>query len=92
MKTKRKFVQQKWLRNLFFVNAGPNLGKSVQSNNGNKIWKGEYRVMQSLYLSDISENKIIATVSKFKSKYSCDSDGLDRFFVKKKKKKDYKLH
>ncbi|KAI2647507.1 DNA-directed RNA polymerase subunit omega [Labeo rohita] len=68
--------------NSFFVNVGPNLAKTIPFYNENKSWTGESRVMQSFFLDEVSESEIISTVSKLKSKCSCDSDGLDRYIVK----------
>ncbi len=68
--------------NSFFVNVGPNLAKTIPLHNENKSWTGESRVMQSIFLDEVSESEIIATASKLKSKNSCDSDGLDMYIVK----------
>lgn len=68
--------------NSFFCNVGPNLAKTIPLHNENKSWTGESRVIKSLFLDEVGENEIISTVSKLKSKYSCDSDGLDMYIVK----------
>ena len=44
---------------------------------------GESKVVQSMFLGEVSENEIILTVAKLRNKTSIDSDGLDMIIVKK---------
>lgn len=48
--------------NSFFVNIGPNLVKSTHSHNEEINWKGESKVVQSLYLGEVSETEVISIV------------------------------
>lgn len=70
--------------NSFFVNVGPNLANDITKNHGQTEsgWKRENRVMQSLFLGEVSENQIISVVAKTKNKTSTDSDGIDMKIVK----------
>lgn len=70
--------------NSFFVNVGPNLANDIIKNHGQTEsgWTMENKVMQSMFLGDISENQIISVVAKTKNKMSADSDGIDMKIVK----------
>lgn len=65
--------------NSFFVNIGPNLASKIDKGQG---WSGESRVLQSMFLNEISEQEIISIVAKAKNKKSSDADGLDMVIIK----------
>lgn len=71
--------------NSFFVNVGPKLVENIEKHNlgsQNGGTRGS-RVLQSMFLGDVSENKILFTVNALKNKTSTDTDGLDMIIVKK---------
>lgn len=72
--------------NSFFVNIWPNLANLIRKQDDsewNDKWKGDSRVVQSMFLGEITEKEIIAIVAKSKNKASTDCDGLDMVIVKK---------
>uniref|UniRef100_A0A8C6MEW6 Reverse transcriptase domain-containing protein n=1 Tax=Nothobranchius furzeri TaxID=105023 RepID=A0A8C6MEW6_NOTFU len=70
--------------NSFFVNIGPSLAKSLetQTNEAGKI-QGGSKILQSMFLGDVSENEVLTIVRKSKNKTSTDCDGIDMMIVKK---------
>lgn len=71
--------------NSFFVNVGPNLADSIKIHDMSlqRGWRGDSRVLQSMFLGDVSESEIMSIVSKSKSKTSIDCDGIDMVILKK---------
>lgn len=71
--------------NSFFVNMGPNLADSIKIHDMSlqRGGRGDSRVLQSMFLGDVSESEIISIVSKSKSKTSIDCDGIDMIILKK---------
>lgn len=70
----------------FFVNIGHNLANRIRKHDKleqKNDWKGESRVVKSIFLADITENEIAAILNKTKNKTSTDCDGLDMVVVKK---------
>lgn len=64
---------------------GPKLVENIEKHNlgsQNGGTRGS-RVLQSMFLGDVSENKILFTVNALKNKTSTDTDGLDMIIVKK---------
>lgn len=71
--------------NSFFVNVGPKLAENIEKHNlgpQNGGTRGS-RVLQSMFIGDVSENKILSIVNALKNKTSTDTDGLDMIIVKK---------
>lgn len=60
--------------NSFFVNAQPNLAHTIKKRNDGRIeggWNGGSKVLQSVFLGEVSENEIrsiIAKVQKYSTK------------------------
>ena len=72
--------------NSFFVNIGPNLASLIRKHDKlqqKDDWKGESRVVKSIFLADITEKEIAAILKKTENKTSTDCDGLDMVIVKK---------
>jgi len=53
----------------FFVTVGPSLAKDITNKHGDtgSGWKGENKVMQSMFLGGVSENQIISVEDKNKN-------------------------
>ena len=70
--------------NSYFVNVGPKLAKNIDNHDDSGLGTIEgSRVLQSMYLSDISESDILKIVSILQNKTSTDNDGLDMFIIKR---------
>ena len=70
--------------NSFFVNMGPKLADLIKTDESVQGgWKGDSKVMQSMFLREVSEKEIVSIVKKLKNKTSTDCDGLDMVIVKK---------
>jgi len=70
--------------NSFLVNMGPSSAKEITNKPGDtgSGWKGENKVMQSMFPGGLSENQIISVAAKTKSQTSADSNGIDMKTVK----------
>ena len=70
--------------NSFSVNVGPSSAKEITNKPGDtrSCWKGENKMMLSMFPVGLRENQIISVAAKTKSKTSADSDGTDMKTVK----------
>ena len=68
--------------NLFFTNIGAKIANSITSID-KTTFKMSSRVMQSMFLGDISEHEILAIVMRSKNKTSTDSNELDMAIIKR---------
>lgn len=72
--------------NSFFVNVGPTLANLIRKNDDpeyEEAWKGENRVVNSIFLADTTIKEIVAIVENCKNKKSTDCDGIDMVIIKK---------
>lgn len=70
----------------FFINVRPNLANSIKKPNDGQIeggWIGGSKVLQSLFLGEVSEIEIRSVVAKSKNKTVTDSDRIDISIVTK---------
>ena len=70
--------------NSFFVNVGPSLAKAIpQDGQGDGGGEEGSKIMQSMFLEEVSENEIKSIILKSKNKISTDSDGIDMIIIKR---------
>lgn len=63
------------------VNIGPNLASEIPVNNQQRgHWKN--RIMQSMFLAEVTEYELFSVVHKLNNKTSTDSDGIDMKIIK----------
>ena len=69
---------------VFFVNVGPNLANNIRTSSNIHVYDFmKDKSEKSMFVEDVTTNKIIKIVSNFKNKSSCDVNGISMNIVKK---------
>jgi len=75
--------------NNFFVNVGPNLASKIKppknglrNNINSQSFPNGVDILESLFLKPVTEDELLRTVNKCKSKRSCGNDDINMYIVK----------